>query len=137
MKTCLKLAVLIAVCLILSSCATSHVATKIGQNIGESYEKSATLGKVSGKKIYDNWPYISGLIKGIAGADYEREVPQIIQEVVDELDTICVAEKEPTLESEGKLIGLTVRLEYLGGKFYWEKYGVSLTKWFKVFLLGG
>ncbi len=136
MKTCLKFVLLIAVCLILSNCATSYVATKIGQNIGESFEKSAALGKVSGDKIYTNWPYISGLIKGLAGAEYEREVPQIIQEVIDDLDELCVGEKPVTLEDKGKLIGLTVRLEYLGGKFFYEKYGVSLVKWFQVFIAG-
>ena len=120
---------------ILSGCATSHVATKIGENIADSYATSAKLGLASADKIHDNWPYVSGLIKGVSASDYTRKVPFYIQETIAELDALC-AKESISNEEKGALIGLTVRLEYLGGKFYWDEYGVSLYKWFKVFLTG-
>ena len=137
MKTCLKLAVLIAVCFILSSCATSHVATKIGQNIGESFSKATAIGVPVAQNIKKDWPYISGQLKGITAGDYERIVPYEVQETIDELDQLSLKEGELTMEYSGKYMGLVVRLEYLGAKFFWEKYGISLYKWFKVFITGG
>jgi hypothetical protein len=129
--------IIIAICIIgmLGGCATSHVATKMGENIADSFANSAAIGLVSADKIKASWPYTSGLLKGLAAGDYDREVPYSVQEIMDSLDTIC-AQETVTPEEKGTLIGLVVRLEYQGGKFFWEKYGVSLWKWFKIFLTG-
>ena len=130
---------LIIVCFLLiaalTGCATSHVATKIGENIADSFANSAKIGIVSADKIAHDWPYISGLLKGTAGGDYERKVPFEVQEIIDNLDDLC-GKITLTMEDKGQLIGLVVRLEAKAAKFYWDEYGVSLYKWFKVFLTG-
>jgi hypothetical protein len=111
------------------------VATKIGGNVADSFANSAKIGLASADKVKEHWPYVSGLIKGVSSSDYKRKVPYYIQETIDELDTLC-AQPTITNEDKGRLIGPVVRLEYVGGKFYWDEYGVSLYKWFKVFLTG-
>lgn len=126
---------LVLLSVLISGCATSHVATKIGQNIADSFENSAKLGLVSADKIITSWPYVSGLLRGVASSDFERKVPYEVQETMQELDEI-VAQSTHTNEDKGKLIGGVVRLEAKGAKFYWEEYGISLYKWFKVFISG-
>jgi hypothetical protein len=125
----------ISLLLLLSGCATSHVATKIGENIADSFANSAKIGIVSADKIARDWPYISGLLKGTAGGDYERKVPFEVQEIIDNLDDLC-GKITLTLEDKGQLIGLVVRLEAKAARFYWDEYGVSLYKWFKIFMTG-
>ena len=131
----MKLVISLIIIGLLAGCATSHVATKIGENIADSFANSAASGLASADKIKTSWPYISGLLKGLAAGDYERQVPYEVQEVIEGLDTIC-AQATVTTEEKGSLVGMVVRLEYQGGKFFWEKYGVSLWKWFKIFLTG-
>jgi hypothetical protein len=120
---------------LLTGCATSHVATKIGQNIGDSFANSAATGLVSADKIKTSWPYISGLLRGLAAGDFERTVPLGVQELMEALDDTC-ANPELSVAEKGSLVGMVVRLEYEGGKFFWDKYGVSLYKWFRIFLTG-
>jgi hypothetical protein len=131
----MKLVIGLIIIGLLSGCATSHVATKMGENIADSFANSAAIGLVSADKIKASWPYTSGLLKGLAAGDYKRQVPYGVQEIISALDAACM-EPELSNEDKGSLIGLVVRLEYEGGKFFWEKYGVSLWKWFKIFLTG-
>lgn len=137
MKICLRFVILLSVLLLLSGCATSYTATKVGQNIGESFSKATAVGVPVAQNIKKDWPYVSGQIKGITAGDYERIVPYEVQETIDELDQLSLKEEPLTMEDSGKYMGLVVRLEYLGAKFFWEKYGISLYKWFKVFVAGG
>jgi hypothetical protein len=133
MKTLTSLLVLVI--LLLSGCASSHIATKVGDNISDSFSNSAAIGLVSADKIKSSWPYISGLIKGVCAGDFEREVPYVVQEIMGELDALCM-KNDLSQEDKGSLVGLVVRLEYQGSKYFWEKYGVSLYKWFKMFTTG-
>lgn len=130
-----QLAAVSLLLLFLSGCATSHVTTKIGENIADSFAASAKIGLVSADKIKADWPYISGLLKGAASGDYERKIPFEVRETIAALDTICT-KATVTPEEKGRLIGLVVRLEAKAARLYWDEYGVSLYKWFKVFLTG-
>lgn len=116
--------VLIATSLV-SGCASSYISAKIGNQIGKSYEKTVTLGIPTAEQIHKAWPFISGNIKGLVAEDYRTLVVPAAIDLIAHLDTLG-AKKELTLEEKGNIVGSTVRLEYLAGKYFYDRYGTSL-----------
>ena len=65
----------LALFVICSGCATTKLATLAGAKIAENYQEAAAMGAVTAEQSIDDWPYISGLIKGIFAGDYELDMP--------------------------------------------------------------
>ena len=73
------------------------------------------------------WPYVSGIIKGILGSEYQLKVSPDATALVSKLDALCL--KNPlTDEDKGMIIGSIVRIEYLFGKEFWDLYGSTITE---------
>ena len=111
--------------LMLTSCATSKVATDIGVRIGDTYQEAAAKGIVSAEQSIQAWPYISGQIKGLLAANYDIEVAPLTKRIMVKLDELA-AQETLTTEEKGFIIGSFVRLEMLALKQSWDRYGVSI-----------
>jgi hypothetical protein len=122
------------VILLLTGCAASRVATSIGEDIGYSFQKAAAKGEVSAEQSIKAWPYVSGLVKGLLGEDYEYKVPMSAQNLMDNLDALAQQDVLST-EDKGMVIGSYVRLEYIAATELWNKYGISIWKAVKTFLM--
>ncbi len=129
----MKLWLGVLVLLLLSGCATSRVATSIGEDVGYSFSKAAAKGEVAADESIKAWPYVSGLIRGTLGEDYDHKVSPSIQAIVDNLDELA---QQDTLseEDKGRVIGNYVRLEYFAIAELWDRYGISIWKAVKTFL---
>ena len=90
-------------------CATTKLATRAGAKIAENYQEAAAMGAVTAEQSIDDWPYISGLIKGIFAGDYELDMPVSAKNIIGALDKLAVKE-ELTTEDKGKVIGYFCRL---------------------------
>lgn len=117
-------------------CATSKVATSMGVAIGDSFKEAAEKGTVSATETIRAWPYISGLLKGLTGEEYDYRLTQSMRDVINNLDQLAKKEKL-TDQEKGLVIGYMVRLEFLSGQEFWNKYGVSLLGSVKSFMVGG
>lgn len=120
--------------LALTSCATSRIATSIGDDIGRSFQCAAAKGEISAEQSIKAWPYVSGLIRGLLAEDYEFKVSLSAQNVMDSLDELSLQD-ELSGEDKGRIIGLYVRLEYLAMREFWDRYGISIYGAVKSFLL--
>ena len=120
-----KLIIAVLTLLMITGCATTKVATTIGVGIGESFQEAALQGTVSAEQSIEAWPYISGLIQGILADNYSYEVPPIIINIIDKLDTLAA---QPSLSEvdKGIVIGSFVRLEALALAHSWDRYGVNI-----------
>ena len=124
------MACLMGICLV--GCASSHIATDIGDKIGDSYTKTAKVGIPTAEEIVKAWPYVSGLIKGLLAEDFDYHVTQSLKFTIEKLDAL-VSKKEPlTDEERGLIVGYTVRLETLAGKEFWDRYGSGLFNKIKI-----
>jgi hypothetical protein len=119
--------------LILTGCASSRIATSIGEDIGYSFKKAAAKGEVSAEQSIKAWPYVSGLVRGLLAEDYEYKVPMSAQNIMDNLDAIA-QQDVLTSEDKGRVIGSYVRLEYIAATELWNKYGISIWGAVKTFL---
>ena len=128
-----QLILLLAIMLVLTGCASSRVATSIGEDIGYSFQKAAAKGEVSAEQSIKAWPYVSGLVRGLLAEDYEYKVPISAQNIMDNLDALA---QQGVLSSEdkGMVIGSYVRLEYIAATELWNKYGISIWGAVKTFL---
>jgi len=119
-------AVVMMVALVMfSGCAVSSLSTAVGSNIGESYHDTMMKGVPTAKQIIEAWPFISGQIKGLVHEDYKTVLPPVYTSIVTDLDAL-VAKPDKTMEDEGKIVGLTVRLEVVAGKYFVDNYGSGL-----------
>ena len=116
---------LLLVSIITMGCAVSSLSTSFGSKISESYKETMERGVPSAKQIIQAWPFISGQIKGLVHEDYKTVLPPVYTSIVTDLDDL-VAKPDKTMEDEGKILGLTVRLEVVGGKYFVEHYGTGL-----------
>jgi predicted ABC-type sugar transport system permease subunit len=131
MKGIIVLIVLVCV-VMMYGCATSTVATHMGKGIGKSYAAAKEEGVPTGEQILSAWPYISGLIKGLAGDDYKTKIVPASLDVIKELDELA-SKTITTVEEKGKAVGLAVRLEYLAGKYFKDAFGINLFDLIKSF----
>ncbi len=136
MKGIILLITIFCIVLMLGGCATSKVATSMGVAIGESFKEAAEKGTVSATETIKAWPYVSGLLKGLTGEEYDYKLTQSMRDVIDNLDQLAKKEKLSD-EEKGLVIGYMVRLEVLSGQEFWNRYGVSLLGSIKSFMVGG
>lgn len=129
----MKLCLCVLALLLLTGCATSRVATSIGEDIGYSFKKAAAKGEIAADESIKAWPYVSGLIRGTLGEDYDYKVSPSIQAIVDNLDELALQDKLSD-EDKGRVIGNYVRLEYFAIAEMWDRYGISIWKAVKTFL---
>lgn len=95
--------VIIVLVAILTGCATTKLATRAGSKIAENYQEAAAMGSVTAEQSIDDWPYISGLIKGIFADNYELDMPISAQHIIDALDKLA-AQETLSLEDKGMVI---------------------------------
>jgi len=120
----MKRLLIILLILTLTGCASTQVATRIGDKVGGSFRSSAATGLSSADSI-KSWPYVSGQIRGIYADNYNLEVPLVMQGIIAKLDELAIKETL-TDQEKGMVIGYYVRLEALAAEFGWNKYGVSI-----------
>ena len=123
---CVWLALSLMVPLLSPGCATTKLATRAGSKIAENYQEAAAMGAVTAEQSIDDWPYISGLIKGIFAGDYELDMPISAQRIIDALDKLALQETL-SLEDKGRVIGYFCRLEAMAIQEGWDRYGASIT----------
>jgi hypothetical protein len=123
MKVFIVLLALIS--LTFSGCAVSHMATDFGGKIGKSYKETYDKGIPTADQIIIAWPYISGQIKGLVMDDYKTKIVPAYVDIITGLDDL-VAKPEKTDEDKGKIVGMVVRLEVVGGKYFHDNYGLGL-----------
>jgi hypothetical protein len=128
-----RLILLLAIMLVLTGCASSRVATSIGEDIGYSFTKAAAKGEVSAEQSIKAWPYVSGLVRGLLAEDFDYKVPLSAQNIMDNLDAIA-QQGVLSPEDKGMVIGSYVRLEYIAATELWNKYGISIWRAVKTFL---
>ena len=129
----MKLFLCLLVLLLLSGCASSRVATSIGEDIGYSFKKAAAKGEIAAEDSIKAWPYVSGLIRGTLGEDYDYKVSPSIQAIIENLDELSQQDSLSD-EDKGRVIGGYVRLEYFAVREMWDRYGISIWKAVKTFL---
>ena len=129
----MKLLFVILVLLLLTGCASTRVATSIGEDIGYSFRKAADKGEIAAKDSIKAWPYVSGLVRGALGEEFEYKVPMSAQNTMDTLDELSMKEVL-TVEDSGTVIGSYLRLEYIAVVEGWNKYGISIWKAVKMYL---
>jgi hypothetical protein len=132
----MKLWIVLLIGLTLTGCATSHVATDMGGAIGQSFQKSAAEGVPTAEQTIKAWPYVSGLIKGLTGEEYDYRITVSMKNCIVKLDELS-RKDILTQEEKGIVVGSMVRLEFLSGQEFWNKYGVSLFASIKSFTVGG
>jgi hypothetical protein len=133
MKKAGTVIIVLAAALMLSGCATSYVATKMGVNIGKMFLKSRDLGVPELKKLVRAWPYVAGQIKAIP--HYNEEVPAAAQTVVAALDGLAQKSDDVITDEDcGKISTDFVLIEYYAAQFGWDKYGVDIVSWAKTAL---
>lgn len=115
--------------IIITGCSTVNVASRIGENIGSSFQSSSAR-IVSASAAIKSWPTISGLIKGTLADNYNFEIPVVAQSIIKNLDDLA-AKETLTDEDKGRVIGYFVRLEYIAASESWNKYGISVVEWIK------
>lgn len=120
--------IIVAMFMMTTGCATVKLATSGGSAVGSSFIESATKGGPVADESIAAWPYASGLIKGLLAANFEFTLPVVALDIMEELDIIAekALTEELTMEEKGYVIGCFVRLEHIGTKVGWDKYGVSL-----------
>lgn len=125
-KTIKYLVAAVVLSIMASGCATTKLATRAGSKIAENYQEAAAMGAVTAEQSIDDWPYISGLIKGIFADNYELDMPISAQHIIDALDKLA-AQETLSLEDKGKVIGYFCRLEAMAIQEGWDRYGASIT----------
>ena len=113
---------------ILCGCAATRLSTMISIEIGKGFITTANLGIPEMKKIIVAWPYISGQIAAIPHP--EDNISGQAKKAIDALDQFA-AQKEWTDNECGQISTLLVVVEYEAAKFGWDRYGATITKWFK------
>ena len=115
----------------LCSCATTKIVTDLGTDIGQTYQEAYIKGSVSAEESIKAWPYISGNIKGIMSSNYDIELPELMKQIITDLDSLSSKETKEGLteEEKGFVIGSFVRLEHLAIQYGWDKYGVNILNW--------
>ena len=120
-----KVTIVIISIILLSGCASSQVASRMGEEIGNGFSKSYQDGTVNIDTHIKAWPYVSGLIKGVYANNYDTEVPKIAQDIISNLDEL--ADKETLTDYEkGVVRGYFVRLEAIAIEQGWNRYGVNI-----------
>ena len=132
----MKVAAVLLMALMMFGCATSKVATDMGGAIGTSFQKSASTGIPSAEQTIKAWPYISGLIRGLTGEEFEFRVTASMKNAITQLDTLAAKGTLTDME-KGLVVGYIVRLEFLSGQEFWNRYGVSLFGSIAAFTVGG
>jgi len=128
MKKTLSIGLILTAVIALSGCMASQLTTKMAISVGDGFIASADLGAPEMQKIIKSWPYISGQIKGIP--HYEEVIPGSSIVIIKRLDSF--AEKDTlSLEECGTASTDLVNIEYQSIQYGWDKYGVSITGWFK------
>ena len=126
----------LATVVIFSGCVSSNVVTDMGATIAKHYDKALAKGIPTAEQIVKAWPYVSGLVRGCMGEEYEFRMPPSVTWAIDELDALC-AKTELTTQDKGTIVGLAVRVEYLAGKAFWDKYGDTILGKLKMIAMGG
>jgi hypothetical protein len=134
MKKAILIFLVLIFCSVNTGCGTARLTTKIGGEIGQTYQEAASEGKVTAEESIGSWNYISGLIKGLFADNYELDMPSSAKNIIDALDKIA-AKEELSDEDKGRIIGYFCRLEAMAIAEGWDKYGVSITKAIKGVLL--
>lgn len=116
----------IILALVVTGCATTKLATMAGAKIADSYQEAAAMGTVTAEQSIDDWPYISGLIKGLFAGNYDLDMPASAKNIIQALDGLA-AQEELSTEDKGKVIGYFCRLEAMAVQEGWDRYGVSIT----------
>jgi len=120
--------------LFFSGCAFAPLSSRIGEQTGKMYQKAYDRGMPSAEQIQKSWPFVSGLIRGTFGIQFELVLSVDLQRTVEALDVL--AEKEKLTDKErGQIIGGVNRLEYLAGKEFQERYGATITGLIKSMLM--
>ena len=112
----------------LCSCTTTKIVTDIGADIGRTYQEAYIKGSVSAEQSIKAWPYISGNIKGLMSSNYDIELPELMKQIITDLDSLS-SKESLTEEEKGFVIGSFVRLEHLAIQYGWDKYGVNILNW--------
>jgi len=128
-----KLMVMFAVCFLVMGCGASRLSTRIAIQVGDGFIKTSSLGIPEMKKVIVAWPYISGQIASMPHP--EDNISGQAAKVITELDKFS-AQKEWTDKECGQISTDLVLIEYYAAQFGWDRYGVTITKWFKA-LMGG
>jgi hypothetical protein len=120
--------------LFFSGCAFAPLSSRMGEQTGKMYQKAYDRGMPSAEQIKKSWPFISGLIKGTYGVDFELALTVDLQRTIKALDELALKE---TLrdEDKGRIIGSVNRLEYLAGREFYDKYGTTILSLIKTMLL--
>lgn len=129
----MKKLMVIAACLMLMGCGASRLSTRIAVQVGDGFIKTANIGIPEMKKIIVAWPYISGQIASIPHP--EDNINGQAKKVIEELDALSL-KTEWTARECGQISTDLVLIEYYAAQFGWDRYGVTITKWFKA-LMGG
>jgi len=109
------------------SCATVNRVTDMGGSIGESFQKSADKGEVSGDTALNAWPYAHGIIKGLMGPNYDLEINPTAKKIMNELDRLsALPPEELTSGDKGYILGALCRLESVAIEQSWNRFGVSM-----------
>jgi hypothetical protein len=126
---------ILLLCIILfSGCAFAPLSSRIGEQTGKMYQQAYDRGAPSAEQIVKAWPFISGLIRGTFGTDFEYKLSVDLQRTMGILDELC-AKETLTAQDKGKIIGCTNRVEYLAGKEFYEAYGTTILKFIKTLVI--
>jgi len=122
-------------CLLLfSGCAFVPVSSRLGEQTGKMYQAGYQRGVPAAEKIIKSWPYVSGLIRGTFGIQFELVLSVDLQRTVQALDLLAT---KPALtdEDKGRIIGNVNRLEYLAGKEFADQYGAAILAQIKALMM--
>lgn len=129
LKNSVIITVIAVMFMMVAGCGTINVASRIGGNIGSSFQGSSER-IVSASDAIKSWPAISGLIKGTLADNYNFEIPVVAQNIIKSLDDMA-AKDTLTNQEKGMVVGYFVRLEYIAASEGWNRYGVSISDWIK------
>lgn len=130
-----KLLCLVLITLFLVGCASAKIVTRIDANIGEAWIEANDIGIPTAEGIVKAWPMVSGMIEGIYGSDFRMKLSPDVQAAMADMDVLCfkyfsltpLVATDPLVKKDaGKILGLTARLEYLAGREFKDRYGVTI-----------
>jgi len=111
--------------LFFSGCAFAPLSSRVGEQTGKMYQKAYDRGTPSAEQIIKSWPFISGLIRGTFGIQFELVLSVDLQRTVETLDILAEKEKLTDME-KGQVVGAVNRLEYLAGREFYDTYGATI-----------
>jgi len=139
-----KVLFLVLIVILLMGCASAKVITRIDSNIAEAWSEANAIGIPAAEEIIVAWPTISGMVEGIYGSDFRMKLAPDVQATMADMDTLCfkyfssipLILTDPLVRKDaGKILGLTARLEYLAGREFKDRYGVTIYNMIKSLVL--